>query len=331
MSGWEQAGWWAATVLGLIGTALLSGLETGVYVMSRLRLELRAARGPRAWSARLLKRELDRPERLLATNLVANIICGDLAATGASQLLAARGYSDTTVILVNVAILTPVFFVFVESVPKELFRMEADRLTTPFAGFLTALRVLLTAVGALPLVRLIAHVAGRLLGGEGETDLAQSARERIATMLKDTTAAGGLSESQAGMVDRALVFQGMTVADEMVPWSRVRMIPADWTRDQAMRLLMRELFPYWPVVERRAGGTVRVLGVVRHQDLFLHPGAPLASLAQAPARLPARMGLQDAVRRLREAAVPVGIVEDGGRPIGMVTMTDLVEPLTGAG
>src|SRR5262249_20916281 len=156
--------------------------------------------------------------------------------------------------------------------------------------------------------------------------------DRIITMLKDTTAAGVLSESQAGLLDRAVAFQQTPVGEEMTSWARVRTIPADWTRGQAVRLLAREPHSYWPILERKPGtSSARVLGVLRHQDIFLRPSATPASLALQPARLPARMRLPEAVQRLRDAQAPVGIVEDGGRPIGMVTMTDLVEPLTGVG
>src|SRR5688572_4364372 len=120
MSNLEQALWWAAVVVGLAGSALMSGLETGIYRLNRVKLELRAVRGPRAWNARLLKREVEHPERLLATNLIANLFFADTAATGASALLEGWGYSDASIILINAAILTPVFFVFVESIPKEV-------------------------------------------------------------------------------------------------------------------------------------------------------------------------------------------------------------------
>src|SRR5204863_2201659 len=138
---------------------------------------------------------------------------------------------DGAIIAINAAILTPVFFVFLETIPKEMFRLEADHLTYAMAGVLVGTRTVLTWLGVLPLVRLVVGWVGRLIGGEGEAGLARSARERLATMLKDS-GAGTISESQAGLVDRALLFQETRVGDEMVPWSRVRVIPADWTREQ---------------------------------------------------------------------------------------------------
>ena len=81
-----------------------------------------------------------------------------------------------------------------------------------------------------------------------------------------------------------------------------------------------------PVVERGGG---RVVGVLRFQDVYLKPTPNLASLLLSPARLPRRMALAEAVVELRRAQAPIGIIEDGGRPIGMVSMADLLAPLTG--
>jgi CBS domain containing-hemolysin-like protein len=166
------------------------------------------------------------------------------------------------------------------------------------------------------------------VGGEGEAGLAQSARERIATMLKDTAGTGVLTESQAGLVDRALAFQRMTVGEVMTPWVRARTVPADWSREQLVRLLSRERIDVLAVVERgeARGG---VVGVLRFEDAFVRTGSAAANLIRRPARLPARMSLPDAAAELREAEVDVGIVEVDGRPVGVVELSDVLEPLVG--
>ncbi len=328
MSPLEQALWWLVVFGALIGTALFSGMETGLYFLSRIKLEVRSVHGPRAHAARLLRRELEHPERLLATNLIGTIFFSDLMATAMTELMAARGYSERTIIITNAAVLTPVLFLIVETVPKEVFRLEADRLTYIFAAFLAHTRRLLWYTGILPLVHAITTAATKLVGGEGEAGLTLSAQERIATLLKDSATGGTLSESQAGLVDRALAFRAATVGDEMTPWSRIRTVPSDWTREQVLRMLSREPLAFLPVVERGSDGA-RVVGVIRFQDAFLKSTPQIGALLVSPARLPRRMGLAQAVAELRRSQAPVGIVEDGGKAIGLVTMGDLLVPLVG--
>ena len=241
----------AGCVGALIGTALFSGMETGLYFLSRVKLEVRSVHGPRAHAARLLRRELEHPERLLATNLIGTIFFSDLLATAMTELMAARGYSERTIIITNAAVLTPVLFLIVETVPKEIFRLEADRLTYIFRRSLRARPAPLVhrnpAAGACD-----HHPATRLVGGEGEAGLTLSAQERIATLLKDSATGGTLSESQAGLVDRAGV-SATTVGDEMTPWSRIRTVPSDWTREQVLDAVAGAA-GFLPVVEPAATG-----------------------------------------------------------------------------
>ncbi len=325
MNPWAEAGWWTLLAAGLLGTALFSGLETGLYFINRVKLEVRAAHGPRRRGARILRRELEHPERLLATNLIGTILFSDLAAAGASELLHGWGYTDLAAIAVNVLVLTPLLFVFAETVPKEMFRLEADGLTYVFGPFLAATRAGLTRIGVLPLVRLLVGGATRIIGGEGEAGLALSSRERIATMIKDSAGSGALSESQAGLVDRALAFERMTLADAMTPWQEVRTIPGDWARDQVVRLLSRERRGLLPVVARGAPG--QVVGVLRFEDGFLRAAPNAAALAREPARLPVRMSLPEAAARIRESDAGAAIVEEGGRTVGFASLADVLEPL----
>jgi Mg2+/Co2+ transporter CorB len=133
----EIIAWLLVMLAGLAGSALFSGLETGVYSLSRVRLELaarhgadgRAARGP----IRLL-REIDRPESLLTTILVGNNACNYLGTLGLGTLLIAAGVRPTAAVLIQTLALTPVLVIFGESLPKELFRLRADTLPARGSG-----------------------------------------------------------------------------------------------------------------------------------------------------------------------------------------------------
>jgi putative hemolysin len=321
------AAWLFAALLGLLGSALASGMETGGYCVNRIRLRLRAAGGTRGvpYSARLLLAELEHPQRLLATLLITNNVFNFLAATAITALLTGAGYGDAAAVALNAGVLTPILVVFAESLPKELFRVHADRLTHLFAPHLTVARLLLTWLGVLPMVHNFAEAVSRLVGGEGGAGLARTGRERVAAMLKETAGTGPLSPSQTSLVDRAIEFQRMVVADEMVPWARVEVIGIDWDRGRILAVLARRHYSWFPAIDARG----RVVGAMRHMDLYVYPGHDARSLMREPARLAPGMPLREAIRLLRQASAGVGIVESGGKPVGLVTIKDLVEPLTG--
>jgi putative hemolysin len=318
-----QIAWAVLALLGVAGAWLCSGLETGVYTLDRVRLRVRAARGEAR--ARVLSGEIARTEGLLATILIGNAVFGYLSATGIAALLHGRGYSEWQVVLLDVAILTPLLLVAAEAFPKELFRLEADRLTYRLAWLLRGLRIALTVVPAVPLVRAFARGVARWLRAEGEEGLTLAGGERIAMILREKASAGVLSQTQAGLIDRALVFNRARVADEMVVWASVRAVGLDWDRARLVRAMAREPHSRFPVVDGRG----RVVGVVRAVDVFLRPGSGAGAVMTAPARVRLGMPAREALARVRESAARVGIVERDGRPVGWVTERDLVEPLTG--
>jgi putative hemolysin len=324
-SPWELLLWGTLWVVTLIASAICSGTETGCYTLNRVRLDLRARRMPPDVPARLIRAELERPERLVATLLIANNIVGFLSAEAMQKFLSPFPMGDASRALLNTVIIAPSLFIMGEALPKELFRIRADKITYFFARPLWAFRTALSASGILGLIlltpRLVEKVAGLPAASLGD------ARQRIAALLKEGAAHGVLSESQLTLVDRALAFRGVTVGDELTPWSRVRSLPVNAEIAFAKKLLGGLKYSRFPVTD--AGG--RVVGVVRHADLHLRKEAKrVGDLLVPHVRLRSTTPAPEALRLLHSANSRMGIVEDAnGRPVGVVTAKDLVEPLIG--
>jgi CBS domain containing-hemolysin-like protein len=336
---YESIPWLVAA--GCIGVAALcSGMEIACYAINRVRLALRAGRVPQDAAARIIRAELDQPDRLLATLLVWMNIATYAGALAITELLERNIHSPALVALVNTCVLSPVLFIFGEALPKELFRIEADRLAYRFARPLAAARGVLTLVGPLPLVQVLTRIVERLSGLPRER--MSDARQRIALLLKEGAGHGVLSESQVTLVDRALMLRGVTVGDEMVPWSLVRSVPLDADRARALKIIGASRHARVPVVgsiESIAQSAIRnpqsavvrwgVVGMLEQIDLYAHPQASIAELVKPVVRLKRSMRVREALLLLREHKSPMGVVEDDDRPLGIVTARDLVEPLTG--
>ncbi|MEX0741181.1 MAG: DUF21 domain-containing protein, partial [Phycisphaeraceae bacterium] len=157
-----QAILWALVgLIGMGGSALCSGLETGVYTLNRIRLHV-LAHIPRA-DAVTLERLLGDPNSLLSTLLVSNNVFNYMATLAIAALLEGAGYLGWSQVAINAAILTPMLFIFGEVLPKDLFRSHTDRLTYYFAGTLHWTQRLLTVTGILPLLRLVSRAIRHLL------------------------------------------------------------------------------------------------------------------------------------------------------------------------
>lgn len=318
--------WAGVALLGIALSALFSGLETGSYCINRVRLAVRAEAAEPApdFRARLLRNEIEKPERLLSTLLIGNNIANYLGSIGIAAVLTRAGYGDWAIVIINAALLTPLLFVFGETLPKDLFRARPDRLTVALAPLLVAIRWILTALLILPLVRLIGAAAARFVGAEAGEALG-GARAKVAALLKEGARHGVLTESQTTLVDRALTLRETRVRDEMTPWRDAAIIGADWTRERIRRQLARRIASRYPVLNRRGD----VLGVVDALDIWLESDRSIRDLTRPAVDLAPDISVRAALITLRTAGEKIAVVREKGRPIGVVTFKDLMDPITG--
>jgi putative hemolysin len=320
MNTFEIIGWLALTLFALLGSAWCSGFETGMYTVNRVRLNIRVARGERR--ALSLRRELDGLNRSLATLLIANTIFGSIISLGTTHLLSTGSFSDATLVVLNLLLVTPLLVVFGEALPKELFRVEADRLNYWTVSLLVWIRRLLTICGLIPLVDAIAALATRWVKTD-EPSALLTPRHAMAALLKEGAQHGILSEAQTSMVDRALLMRDTLVRGEMVPWARVRTIPVNGNRRQLAGWLERESFTTYPVVNPQGD----VIGVITHLDLCLKLDTSIDKLMKPALRLSPDMSVHHGLRELRRAAAMIGIVMSDNKPLGIVSPRDLIDPL----
>jgi CBS domain containing-hemolysin-like protein len=316
-------GWGLMTLAGICLSALFSGLETGLYTINRVRVVVRAKRGESA--ARRLQHEIRKPNRLLSTLLLGNNMANYMGTFGVAAILDGLGLTAGLAIVVNAGLLIPLLFIFGETLPKDLFRTHTDRWTYGLSGMLTLCRWILTCTGLLAVVQWTGRLAGRLMGTGPEA--ATSAREHISRLIKEGVSTGVLSERQTTLADRALATRGLTVATEMVPWHAVATIPANADQHRRETLIRRRNFTRMPVVD--AAG--QVTGILSSIDALLEPQEPIAGLVSEPMTIPTTAPLREALRsmRLHRQAMAIAVDPDTGRPRGLVTLKDLVEPITG--
>ena len=304
-------------LVGVVGSAIYSGSETGLYTLSRVRLDVKAREGNRR--ARQIEKLIRRPGMMLAVLLLANNICNYLGSYGIAGMLDAAGFTPGESVLINAAILVPLLFIFGEVLPKELFRENTDRWSYSCAPLIEWTRRCLSWTGLAPLVA----AAGSRLGVEKGNSV--SARQRMADLLREGVPVGVLSESQTAMVDRALLLRERNVTMEMVPWNDVTTLPVDASR--AIIESKTSEYPHsrFPIVD--ASGDVT--GVVSTLDLMLYRDRSLKELSRTALIIDHSLTVQVALAYLRDNSQSVAIIQRDGVPVGIVTMKDLVEVLVG--
>jgi CBS domain containing-hemolysin-like protein len=113
----------------------------------------------------------------------------------------------------------------------------------------------------------------------------------------------------------------------MVRWRRVVSLPVDADPRRRGAVFRACSFTRLPVVDR-AG---RAIAIVSWVDAALDRAAPTRELAAPALTVAPDTKVLDALATMRHARQPMAIVEDRQtkQPLGLVTLKDLAEPLTG--
>ena len=321
-----QITFWVAVMLaGFIGSATYSGMETGTYTLNRVRLQVLADRGRR--SAVALRKLLDKPSTLLATLLIGNNVANYCGTAGLAVLLEAAELSDWQAIVLNTLLVTPLLFVFGETLPKDLMAAHSDRLIYPLSPVLRVSRWVFTLTGIVPVVRLFSYGAMRLIGRGGDAAVF-APRRRVEMLVREGVGHGILSDEQSAIVDRVLRLNERQVRHEMIPWERVITVRLSDPPAKLWELADRTSRSRFPVLDH--GG--KVVGVVSVIDALMHRRdtcPPIGTLMTKPDTLRPDRAVRPALRHLQRSGSSFALVMDHDRPVGLVTVKDLVEPITG--
>jgi len=317
--------WLALSMVGVVASGLFSGLETGVYSLNRVRLHLLSHRNNR--SAQIMEKMLSNPGPMLATLLIGTNIATNLATSAMGVLFKSQSLGDWQIVGAVVLIETPLLLVFAETLPKDLFAAHADRLVYPFARPILWLKQLFAFTGLLPLITAVSHLCMKSLGGAESRSLTHP-RRLMAKLVKEGLGRGLLSDEQSAIVERVMALADRSVADHMTPWDEAITMKVDATPQELWALAEEHSHKRLPVVDS-AGAVAGVLDVT---EAMLHDKdacPPIGQLISPAHVLPSCLGLREALRQMQDDSGPLAIVSDGDKPLGIVTVKDLIEPITG--
>ena len=182
----------------------------------------------------------------------------------------------------------------------------------------------MTVIGLVPLLGVVARIVQLLIRTPKGIDT--TARARVSRLFRESAESGALTEEQLDLADRVLSMRRLTVSGEMTPWRQVITATEAALAEDPTRLTARTRRSRLPVVDGQGG----VVGVVMVQDLLLGRKSIEEMLDRNIPRFAPETSAMVALEILRVDHRPLGIVESiEGRPLGVVTLKDLVEPLLG--
>ena len=306
---------------------LLSGMEAGVFALSRLRIRQQMRAGNRR--AAVLYGYLERPENFLWTILVGNTTANFAAF---SLIVAWLHYALSEHLELFAVIFIPMvllFYALFELLPKTLFRLYPNRLcmflAMPFGIVHATLR---------PLVAMMALLSRQLLrwsqGRRFTGDLFGN-RDEFRFVMQES--AHSLSSEERSMINRVLDLQNFTVRQITIPLHKAVIVPETASTAELLALFRAKGFSRLPVV-RKEGGTERIVGLVNLRSLIYEGEIDETKTAHdflKPALYVSEdMRLEVALRRMQQAGQRLAIVlTRERRELGIISLHDILRVIFG--
>ena len=314
--------------LGCMATSfLMSGMEAGVFALSRLRIRQQARAGnPRAAA---LYGYLERPEDFLWTilvgNTLANVLAVSLGFIGFNYWLAPWPALFWAAFVAGGVL----FYTSCELLPKMLFRAYPNRLcltlALPFGAMHFALKPL---VG---LMALFSRVLLRWSGGKRFTGHLFGNRDELRQVMQES--AQGLTSEERVMISRVLDLQNITVRQVMVSMARAVTVPAQMPVKELLSLARERGFTRLPVWKNE-GGRQRIAGLVSLKSVLyqgvIDPAKTAGDYLKPAIFLDDEMRLEVALRQMQRTGQRLAIVLGADRvELGVVSLQDILKVIFG--
>jgi CBS domain containing-hemolysin-like protein len=223
-------------------------------------------------------------------------------------------------------VLTPFILLFGEALPKEIFRLRPHSWTARTADFMMLSRIVYWPLQRL--LRGLSWVLERALRISPERVQTLHAREVVLHMLAEGARSGALAPRAEALARNALELRTTPISTCMVPWEGVLLLQREEEDGMLRRIVLRSSHSRLPVVDAEG----RCEGYVHQMDVLAgDPERPVLAEVLPLTSLPPSMPVDRALRTLRGTGRRMAIILEEGSvvPVGLITLKDLVEEISG--
>jgi putative hemolysin len=319
----------------LVGNGLFAGAEIAILSVRKTRLrEFIRRRDKRALAIKKLR---DQPERFLATVQVCITTMGTVASvySGATlepyleEQMAKVGLGHITSFVTVVVLVVFFELVIGELVPKSLALRYSDRYSFLTARWLVLISYLFTPV--IWLLTASSNLVLRFFGDRTTFTEARLSRDELQQLVEEAAKTGSVDPRASEIASRALGFGEVTVAEVMVPRTRVVALRRNAPPEEVQRMILEEGHSRMPVYD----GTIdNIVGYVVARDVLALAWerglVVLQDILRPPHKVPESTRALDLLREMQRRRTQMAVVTDEhGGLSGLVTTEDLIEELVG--
>jgi CBS domain containing-hemolysin-like protein len=314
-------------IVSLAVSFLLSGMESGVLALSRLRVRHLARRGNKR--AGLLHGFLEKPEDFFWTILVGNTLANFVAVVLVVYVLHGWAEKNPWLFLLGFLPGVFVFYAVCDLLPKILFRQFPNRLCLALAAPFEMIHLVLS-----PMVRLTTLVASGLSRWTGEkvfTGHLFANREELRLIMQESTQL--LTSMERIMISRVLDLQNLTVGHITKPLAMAVTVTTKAPMGEVLSLCREKNLTRLPVW-RVDGTEKRIIGIVSLKTQLytspVDPALPVAGYLKPALYLDESLLLEEALRQMQRSGQRMAIVLDPKRrEVGIVCLQDILKVIFG--
>ena len=314
----------AGIVLLIIFSAFFSGSETAFFSLSSLKVK-EMEKG-RKRSGRLVARLLSRPQRLLITivlaNMLVNISSSVMAENVAASVLGAYGWIISSFLMIVLILL------FGEITPKIIAIQNAEKVSVRVAPVIDAVSIVVSPLRWI--VKKINDVFIRLVVGARPRAMVFT-REEIKTAVDMGKEEGVVDKQEEEMIHGVIGVANKKVREIMNPRGDIFAFDVATGIEQVVHEVRKKPFSRIPVYRESLDD---ILGIMYVKDLVRMGGdlkkVKLDEVVRPAYFVPGTKGADDLFDEFRKQRIHLAIVtNEYGQVEGLVTLEDILEEIFG--
>jgi putative hemolysin len=307
----------------LIMSFFLSGSETALTAVNRMKVQLRADQGDKK-SVKLLEL-ISKPDRMITAILIGNNIANIMMPTIVTMICIEKGWK----VGIATGILTVVIIVFGEVLPKTIAATFADRVAYVVAPTVSLLVKISTPLTAL--LAMFTNVFIRIIS-KGTVREATLTKEDLKSMMDLATIEGTFEQDETLRIKGVLDFRDKDVWDVLETHrTDVVGLPLTATYEEVRDTILEFFYTRYPVYEESMNSIVGMFYSKMFIEWSLEPERKLGEFIDRDMIYVVQTASVETVFKmmlLQKKHMAVVLDEYGGT-LGIVTQEDIIEEMIG--
>ncbi|MEA3321630.1 MAG: CNNM domain-containing protein [Bacillota bacterium] len=301
----------------------LSGSETALTAVNRMKIQIRAENGDLA--AQKLLKLIERPDQFITAILIGNNIANIMLPTLVT--LIAINYEWN--VGVATAVLTVVLIICAEVVPKSIAATFANKVAFIVAPVISILLFVLKPL--IFLLSILTNFIIRLLS-RGMVQEATLSKEELKTMVDIGRTEGTFYEEESQHIIGAIDFYTKDVRDALkTPRIEIHGLPCDVSFEDARNFVMESSYTRYPVYKDNMDNIVGVFHAKFLLNWSLNPDLEIKDLMDTSPLFVAESTSIEKVFKmmLKEKKHMAIVIDEYGGTTGIISHEDIIEAMIG--